>query len=110
MAGLFEVFVDEDSCFRFRLKAPDGTVMAVSAAFDNKPAAVAGIAAVREYAGMGLVTDLCPAGMQQTPVPAAAPSGIPQAEHDRRKPAAGFHPGARPIRRAVAAPRWAGAA
>jgi uncharacterized protein YegP (UPF0339 family) len=66
MAGLFEVFVDAESHFRFRLKAPDGTVMAVSRAFDDKPAAVAGIAAVRECAGtglicagMGLITDLC---------------------------------------------------
>jgi uncharacterized protein YegP (UPF0339 family) len=59
MAGLFEVFVDAESHFRFRLKAPDGTVMAVSRAFDDKPAAVAGIGAVRECAGTGLITDLC---------------------------------------------------
>jgi uncharacterized protein YegP (UPF0339 family) len=58
MAGVFEVFVDADSHFRFRLKAPDGTVMAVSRAFGDKPAAVAGIAAVRECAGTGLITDL----------------------------------------------------
>jgi uncharacterized protein YegP (UPF0339 family) len=58
MAGLFEVFIDAESHFRFRLKAPDGTVMAVSRAFDDKPAAVAGIAAVRECAGTGLITDL----------------------------------------------------
>ena len=62
MAGTFEVFVDGESNFRFRLKAPDGTVMAESAAFSDKPAAVAGIAAVRECAGMGLMTDLCPEG------------------------------------------------
>ena len=60
MAGTFELFVDAEAAFRFRLKAPDGTVMVVSRAFANKPAAVAGIAAVREYAGMGLITDLCP--------------------------------------------------
>lgn len=59
MAGLFEMFVDAESHFRFRLKAPDGTVMAVSRAFDDKPAAVAGIVAVRECAGTGLITDLC---------------------------------------------------
>jgi uncharacterized protein YegP (UPF0339 family) len=56
MAGLFELFVDVTSHVRFRLTAPDGTVMAVSKAFDDKPAAVAGIAAVREYAGMGHIT------------------------------------------------------
>ncbi len=59
MAGLFEVFVDAESLFRFRVKAPDGTVMAVSRAFNDKPAAAAGIAAVRECAGTGLITDLC---------------------------------------------------
>jgi hypothetical protein len=59
MAGLFEVFVDAESHFRFRLKAADGTVMAVSRAFHDKPAAVAGIAAVRECAGTGLISDLC---------------------------------------------------
>lgn len=53
MAGTFELFVDADANSRFRLTAPDGTVMAVSKAFDDKPAAVAGISAVREYAGMG---------------------------------------------------------
>lgn len=30
MAGLFELFVDAQSRIRFRLRAPDGTVMAVS--------------------------------------------------------------------------------
>ena len=45
---MFELFVDAESAFRFRLTAPDGTVMAVSKPFDTKTAAVAGIAAVRE--------------------------------------------------------------
>ncbi|WP_347886544.1 DUF1508 domain-containing protein [Pseudarthrobacter sp. CC12] len=57
MAGMFELFMDSESSFRFRVTAPDGTVMAVSKAFENKNAAVAGIAAVREYAGMGLISD-----------------------------------------------------
>lgn len=60
MTGTFELFHDADEHFRFRLKAPDGTVMALSTAFPDKTAAVAGITAVREYAGMGLITDLCP--------------------------------------------------
>ncbi|MET4096349.1 DUF1508 domain-containing protein [Arthrobacter sp. UYCu712] len=110
MAGTFEVFLDDESNFRFRLKAPDGTVMAVSAAFDTKSAAVAGIAAVREYAGMGLIADLCPAGMLQKPVAAAAPGAVPQAKDGRRKPAEDFHIRARALRRAATAPRWAGAA
>jgi uncharacterized protein YegP (UPF0339 family) len=41
MAGMFELFVDAQSCFRFRLKAPDGTVLAVSRAFEDKPSAIA---------------------------------------------------------------------
>lgn len=60
MAGMFEVFNDEDSGFRFRITAPDGMVMAVSRSFPDKPSAVAGIRDVREYAGMGHITDLCP--------------------------------------------------
>ncbi|UKA64662.1 YegP family protein [Arthrobacter sp. FW306-04-A] len=85
MAGMFEVFIDEDTSFRFRLKAPDGTVVAVSRSFPDKLAAVCGISDVREYAGMGLITDLCPEvpvrGPSPTPpAPAAkqaSPSGIP---------------------------------
>jgi uncharacterized protein YegP (UPF0339 family) len=69
MAGTFELFVDADACFRFRLRAPDGAVLAVSKGFADKPAAVAGITAVREYAGMGLISDLCP----EPPVSPAAP-------------------------------------
>lgn len=82
MAGMFELFVDEQSSFRFRLTAPDGTVVAVSRAFDDKPSAVAGIAEVREYAGMGLVTDLCPAS-RSTPSP-AIPAAQKQALPTRR--------------------------
>ncbi|MHA7290827.1 YegP family protein [Arthrobacter sp. MDT3-24] len=72
MAGKFEVFLDSDSRFRFRLKAPDGTVVAVSGAFEDKSAVAAGIAAVRECAGTGLVTDLCPAAKVAPPAPAPA--------------------------------------
>ncbi|WP_395399846.1 YegP family protein [Arthrobacter sp. UC242_113] len=61
MAGVFEVFVDAESQFRFRLKAPDGSVLAVSAPFADKRSAAAGIADVRECAGTGLITDLSPA-------------------------------------------------
>jgi uncharacterized protein YegP (UPF0339 family) len=80
MAGTFELFVDADACFRFRLRAPDGAVLAVSKAFPDKPAAVAGITAVREYAGMGLISDLCPAGPRtapEAPRPKAASTPVP---------------------------------
>ncbi|SDS81549.1 hypothetical protein SAMN04489743_0934 [Pseudarthrobacter equi] len=79
MAGKFEVFLDPQSKFRFRLVGADGAVMAVSQAFNDKASVVVGIAAVRECAGTGLVTDLCPAGAQ-TPsvtVAAAAPATEP---------------------------------
>lgn len=58
MAGRFELFLDADARYRFRLMMPDGKVMAVSRDFDDKQSAVAAIAAVREYAGTGLITDL----------------------------------------------------
>ncbi|MDJ0351866.1 DUF1508 domain-containing protein [Pseudarthrobacter sp. PH31-O2] len=44
MAASFELFIDAESHFRFRLRAPDGTVVAVSTAFNDKSKAVAGIA------------------------------------------------------------------
>lgn len=59
MAGMFELFYDEDSNFRFRITGPDGAVMAVSRAFPDKASAVAGIRDMREYAGMGHIIDMC---------------------------------------------------
>lgn len=77
MAGMFELFIDSDASFRFQLTAPDGTVMAVSRAFPSKAAAVEGIAAVREYAGMGHVRELpeAPAERQPAHRPAMAMGG-----------------------------------
>jgi uncharacterized protein YegP (UPF0339 family) len=77
MAGKFELFRDGGVSFRFRLKAPDGTVVAVSRQYSDKASAVEGIHAVREYAGTGLITDLCPpvfpgAGREKAPLPATA--------------------------------------
>ena len=109
MAGTFELFVDAESKFRFRLKAPDGTVMAVSTEFPDKSAAVAGIAAVRECAGMGLISDLSSeAGAHGKE--SASTVGAPQARHDWHKRADACHTRAKTIRRAASAPRWTGAA
>lgn len=58
MAGLFELFVDAQSQFRFRLLDGKGAVVALSSGFDDKLAAIAGIDAVRECAGTGLIADL----------------------------------------------------
>ncbi|WP_327019617.1 hypothetical protein [Arthrobacter sp. Soil762] len=53
--------------------------MATSKRSDDKAAAVAGIAAMREYAGMGLITDLSPSGKGQSepcrPVSGRQPCG-----------------------------------
>lgn len=108
MAGMFELFVDTQSAFRFRLTAPDGTVMAVSKPFETKADAVAGIAAVREYAGMGLIIDHCTATSNAAP---PRGYGYPAGESadSRRVPKIGFHTLARAVRRAVSSPRWAGA-
>ena len=108
MAGMFELFVDAESAFRFRLTAPDGTIMAVSKPFDTKTDAVAGIAAVREYAGMGLITDQCATStIKAQPAVWSDPGG--QTEDSPRMPKIDFHTRARAVRRAVSGPRWAGA-
>lgn len=112
MAGKFEVFIDAEAHFRFRLTAPDGTELAVSGAFEDKSAVAAGIAAVRECAGMGLVTDLSPAG-SPVPAPAAAlpapvlPAPGPPNCEPLRMPGANFRTYA-PARRP--APQLTGAA
>ncbi|MGY2746689.1 YegP family protein [Arthrobacter sp. UYCu723] len=113
MTGTFELFVDEDFGYRFTLKAPDGTVMALSRSFPDKRAAVSGISAVREYAGMGLITDLCPkpSAQQQESRPAAPgtgqivrPSPNSHSTARLRRATAPVHPCDPPIpRRAVAA-------
>ncbi|HEY9355082.1 MAG TPA: DUF1508 domain-containing protein [Arthrobacter sp.] len=108
MAGMFELFVDVESSFRFRLTAPDGTVMAISKAFDTKAAAVAGIADVREYAGMGHITDLCPP-VRKAPPQDTSDVLVTQGHEVRRIPAADLHARARPRRQPAVGPRWAGA-
>ncbi|GAC1367989.1 MAG: hypothetical protein NVSMB43_00850 [Pseudarthrobacter sp.] len=76
MAGMFELFNDEDSNFRFRITGPDGAVMATSRAFPNKASAVAGIQDMREYAGMGHITDMClPPVARAVAEPVAAVAG-----------------------------------
>ncbi|MCU1519109.1 MAG: hypothetical protein JWQ75_3830 [Pseudarthrobacter sp.] len=98
MAGMFELFIDAECFFRFRVTAPDGTVMVVSKAFESKPAAVAGIAAVREYAGMGHITDLSQAPRRPAP---------PEVHEVRRIPAADHPSHPRSVRPPASASRWA---
>ena len=108
MAGMFELFVDEESAFRFRLAAPDGTIVAVSKPYGTKTDAVAGIAAVREYAGMGLISDHCTATTDATP-PRVPDDAARRPTKFARVPKLDFHTRARAVRRAVSGPRWAGA-
>lgn len=90
MTGMFELFTRSDATYQFRVTAPDGTVMALSQPFPDKPSAVAGIAAVREYAGMGLVTEISvsedDAVAQQSGPVSASPgaSALNRLAHERR--------------------------
>lgn len=96
MTGTFELFTDENMYFRFRLKAPDGTVVAISRPFSDKSGAVSGISAVREYAGMGLITDLCPeipaSGSSTWPPAVALRTAPAPAVSDLPQPTVGAHP------------------
>lgn len=78
MAGLFELFTDFHSRVRFRLLAPDGTVLAISEAYGDKRAAVAAITGVRECAGTGLIQDHCPDNPPDIPGQAATPTEKPR--------------------------------
>lgn len=60
MAGQFELFMDEEANVRFRMIGPDGAVLAVSGQYPDIRAAAAGVEAMRECAGTGLIRNLCP--------------------------------------------------
>ena len=112
MAGKFEVFLDSESRFRFRLRGPDGAVMAVSEAFEDKVAVAAGIAAVRECAGTGLVTDLSSATSVVQAAPVVVPAKAQPNCEDQRVPATRVHAfvTAKAPYRLATSPRWTGAA
>lgn len=57
MSGYFKLVDAHDHGFRLKLMAGDGTLVAVSAYFPTKQAAVEGIDAIREIAGTGPVMD-----------------------------------------------------
>ncbi|WP_308471421.1 DUF1508 domain-containing protein [Arthrobacter sp. Y81] len=118
MAGMFELFADSDSSFRFQLTAPDGTVMALSKPFPDKRAAVAGIAEVREYAGMGFVTEIPAPDTEGTSegitdatsaeLAADPPAGGDFAEKRKAIPAGSFNPARLPRARVSSAARALG--
>jgi uncharacterized protein YegP (UPF0339 family) len=82
MAGQFEIFTDEESNVRFRLIAADGTVLAISKAFDDKRQAANGIMAVRECAGTGLIREV--RGNPWTGQPGTRNASPKPAVHHRR--------------------------
>jgi uncharacterized protein YegP (UPF0339 family) len=50
VVGKFEVYKDRADKFRFRLKAGNGEIIAVSEAYNSKSSALAGVEAVRKNA------------------------------------------------------------
>lgn len=57
MSGYFRLVDAHDGAFRIKLISGDGALMAVSAMFPTKQAAVAGVELMREIAGTGPVVD-----------------------------------------------------
>ena len=57
MAGKFELYKDKAGKFRFRLKAGNGQIIAVSEAYESKASANNGIASVRKNAADAKLDD-----------------------------------------------------
>jgi hypothetical protein len=55
---VFELFKDKNGKFRFRLKAPNGEIIATSEAYEAKPGCKNGIASVQENAPKAEIKDL----------------------------------------------------
>ncbi len=58
MAGKFELYKDKSDKYRFRLKAANGEIIAVSEAYNQKASAENGIDSVRRNAQAATVSDL----------------------------------------------------
>ncbi|MDR2039053.1 MAG: DUF1508 domain-containing protein [Bacteroidales bacterium] len=50
MAAKFEIFVDRKKQYRFRLKAPNGEIIAVGEAYETKAACLKGIKSIQKNA------------------------------------------------------------
>ncbi|GAA1591875.1 YegP family protein [Kribbella sancticallisti] len=57
MAGKFELYEDKSGGFRFRLKAGNGEVIAVSESYKSKDSALNGIESVKKNAGGANIDD-----------------------------------------------------
>ncbi len=58
MAGKFELYTDKKGEYRFRLKAGNGEVIAVSEGYTTKASALNGIESVRKNAADGKVVEV----------------------------------------------------
>jgi hypothetical protein len=58
MAAKFEIYQDKKGEFRFRLKAGNGEVIAVSEGYTSKASCENGIESVKKNAGTAKVVDL----------------------------------------------------
>lgn len=56
--GKFEIFKDTQGKYRFRLKAPNGEIIAASESYTSKQNCQAGIQAVKKYAPAAPIYDL----------------------------------------------------
>ncbi|QBS40184.1 DUF1508 domain-containing protein [Nocardia sp. CS682] len=57
MAAKFELYTDKASKTRWRLKAPNGEVIAASQAYESKAAAKNGIESVKKNAAVATIDD-----------------------------------------------------
>jgi uncharacterized protein YegP (UPF0339 family) len=57
MAGKFEIYKDRAGKFRFRLKASNGEIIAVSEAYNAKVSALGGVESVRKNAPDAKIDD-----------------------------------------------------
>ncbi len=53
----FEWYCDKSKKFRFRLKAPNGEIIAVSEAYNSKEAAVNGIESIKKNAPIAKIVE-----------------------------------------------------
>lgn len=88
MAGKFELYTDAKGKHRFRLKAGNGEIIAVSEAYESKSAAMNGIESIRHHAAEAPVQDMTAAapkpGPSPTPSPKPAkPAAAASTPHDR---------------------------
>ena len=74
MAGHFEIIDAPDGGYRVRLLDGMGRLVATSIKYPTKQGAVAGISALREIAGTGLIRDMSRGGHGEPIIPKSRPA------------------------------------